>query len=231
MVPKSISIFLPFLLILIKEIVAVEYGNKTVTDLASFEIEVTDYPEKGEDLRGTLKIGLFGKTVPMTVLNFKSLTTGYQRGNQRKLWYKNTLIHRIVPDFVLQLGDVLKSDGTGSISIYGDKFVDENFFLSHGAPGILSMANHGKDTNGCQFFILLNKARWLDNKHVVFGKVLEGMDFLRELGEIPLSKQGTPKKKMKIIECEVNDVHRQFELNDEDYKSSEDVDISKYNIN
>jgi cyclophilin family peptidyl-prolyl cis-trans isomerase len=59
-------------------------------------------------------------------------------------------------------------------TIFGDKFNDEDFTLSHRAPGMVAMANHGPDTNGSQFYILLSKARWLDGKHVVFGKVIRG---------------------------------------------------------
>ena len=92
-----------------------------------------------------------------------------------KYAYKGSPIHRIVRDFVIQTGDFTHGDGTGGKSIYGDKFIDENFILSHRSPGWVSMANHGKDTNGSQWFITLVPARWLDGHHVAFGRVISGM--------------------------------------------------------
>lgn len=92
-----------------------------------------------------------------------------------KYAYKGSPIHRIVRDFVIQTGDFTNGDGTGGKSIYGDKFIDENYILSHRSPGWVSMANHGKDTNGSQWFITLVPARWLDGHHVAFGRVVSGM--------------------------------------------------------
>lgn len=113
------------------------------------------------------------------------------------------LCPQVVKEFMLQGGDFVKGNGTGKVSIYGSKFADENFTLKHDAPGLLSMANSGPDSNGCQFFITCVKAEWLDGKHCVFGRVLDadGMLIVRKVEAVPVDpKTSVPKLEVTIDE-------------------------------
>jgi peptidyl-prolyl cis-trans isomerase B (cyclophilin B) len=190
---------------------SIDAGNFTVTHEAWVEFEVRGMDGPGEDFRGKVHFALFGETCPMTVLNFVSLVNGYKlRGS--KLHYKNSYVHRIVKDFVVQMGDIVRGDGAGSVSIYGNRFNDENFILSHRSAGWVAMANHGPDTNGSQFFILLTKARWMDGKHVVFARVTKGMDVLNTLGEVETHSNAVPKKSIKIVDCEAKQLEKTYDL-------------------
>lgn len=95
----------------------------------------------------------------------------------------------------------IQGDGTGVNSIYSGTFADENFTLKHDSPGLLSMANSGKDTNGCQFFITCAKCNFLDNKHVVFGRVLDGLLIMRKIENVPTGPNNKPKLPIFISQC------------------------------
>ena len=132
-------------------------------------------------------------------------------------------MHRIVRDFIIQTGDFLHGDGTGSKSIYGDKFVDENYILSHRSAGWVSMANYGKDTNGSQFFITLVPARWLDGHHVVFGRVLTNMQLVRDIAEQEVFKGSTvPKKYIEIVDSGVKGTPK-YELTEDQLDNPGDI--------
>jgi len=173
-------------------------AGETITSKVFFDVEI----EGGEG--GRIVMGLFGDTVPKTAENFRALCTG-EKGigkSGKALHYKGSTFHRVIPQFMLQGGDFTQGNGRGGESIYGNKFDDENFDLKHEGPYYLSMANSGPNTNGSQFFITTIRTGWLDGKHVVFGKVLEGEDVVKRVEGVG-SSSGTPKSKVTIADSGV----------------------------
>nr|XP_039268929.1 peptidyl-prolyl cis-trans isomerase-like [Styela clava] len=145
---------------------------------------------------GRIVLELRGDVVPKTAKNFEELCCRKEVGKG----FKGSSFHRIIPGFMCQGGDFTRGNGTGGESIYGDKFEDENFDLKHTGPGILSMANAGPNTNGSQFFLCTAQTKWLDGKHVVFGKVVDGMDVVQKMEAVGC-QSGKPSKTVKIQDC------------------------------
>eukprot|EP01091_Cochliopodium_minus_P009540 TRINITY_DN236_c0_g1_i5.p1 TRINITY_DN236_c0_g1~~TRINITY_DN236_c0_g1_i5.p1 ORF type:complete len:541 (-),score=183.15 TRINITY_DN236_c0_g1_i5:81-1703(-) len=170
-------------------------AERTVTKRSRcyFDVEIDNKPA------GRIVFELFDEVVPLTCKNFYSLCVGntLSKNTGKPLHYKGSKFHRIIPNFMVQGGDITLGNGRGGESIYGSSFKDENFIMKHDKPFLLSMANAGKDTNSSQFFLTTVVCDWLDNKHTVFGEVIDGQDIVKNI-EREGSEKGTPLKNVVI---------------------------------
>ena len=156
-----------------------------------FDISIGNVPS------GRIIFELYNDVVPKTCENFRCLCTGEKGGI---LTYKGCKFHRIIPNFMIQGGDILKNNGEGGLSIYGKYFQDENFKKKFNKIGLLAMVNFGANTNSSQFFINTQLTGWLNGRHVIFGEVKSGMDVVKKI-EMMGSLSGKPKKPVVIIDC------------------------------
>jgi len=149
-------------------------------------------------------IELFADVTPRTAENFRALCTGEYglgRHTRKKLCYEGCNFFRSVKNFMIQTGDFQFNNGDGGESIYGGTFNDEDFVRRHTQAGVVSMANKGRNSNGSQFFITLKRSVQLDNKHVAFGQVVEGMDVVRAVAAVPTDKDERPRVACTIVGC------------------------------
>jgi len=145
---------------------------------------------------------LHADSVPRTAENFRQFCTGEHKNHLgRPQGYKGARFHRVIKDFMVQGGDFVNGDGTGSATIYGTRsFADEGFKGKHDGMGVLSMANSGPNTNGCQFFILTAPAPHLNGKHVVFGRVVDGLDVVRKIENVR-TRDERPVQEVVVAQC------------------------------
>ncbi len=144
--------------------------------------------------QGTFTARLFDDEAPKTVANFTGLADGSKEWSDPRTgrktnsrYFDGTIFHRVIEGFMIQGGDPLGQGTGGPGYTFADEFSPK---LRHDRPGLLSMANRGPNTNGGQFFITLAATPWLDNKHSIFGEIVEGMDIVKKIGSTPTSKPG-----------------------------------------
>lgn len=188
-------------LVFLSVLLSISHGKTgpKVTEKVFFDVTI------GGKATGRIVFDLFGATVPKTVENFKQLAL-----HSKGFGYKNSIFHRVIPDFMAQGGDYENMNGTGGKSIFGDKFDDENFKIQHVSRGLLSMANAGPNTNGAQFFILFKDTPWLNGRHVVFGKMSEGDAVLDAIERVRTDSSDRPTQDITIADCGSIDVDQPY---------------------
>ncbi len=144
---------------------------------------------------GAFEIELYAKECPETVWNFINLAEGRQPTSKEGNFYDRLTFHRVIDEFMIQGGCPIGTGTGGPGYTFKDEF---NKSLRHNSEGILSMANAGPNTNGSQFFITLEPTPHLDNHHTVFGKVIKGMEIVKEIGKVETGPNDRPKKPVVI---------------------------------
>ncbi|XP_044750756.1 peptidyl-prolyl cis-trans isomerase-like [Coccinella septempunctata] len=197
------------ILVIILFIDAIVEGQEyKVTEQVFFDIE---HDNKSI---GRILIGLFGEIVPKTVFNFKTIAMQGIKGKT----YENSPFHRVIDRFMIQGGDIVFGNGSGTISVYGNTFEDENFIIKHSGPGMISMANTGPNTNGCQFFITTMATPWLDGQHVVFGKVVKGQEVVHIIEHVKRDVEDRPLKPVIIVRSGLMDLPSPYMEPEKDYE-------------
>ncbi|KAJ5648745.1 Peptidyl-prolyl cis-trans isomerase cyp15 [Penicillium lividum] len=173
--------------------------NEKPTQAAGGADSITKASETGtaavlHTTMGDIHLRLFPSAAPRTVENFVT--------HARQGYYNNTIFHRVIRKFMIQGGDP-QGDGTGGESIWGGEFADEFSTLRHDKPYTLSMANAGPNSNGSQFFITTEKTPWLDNKHTVFGRAVQGLDVVHKIENVKTYKE-KPEVDVKIVSISIS---------------------------
>ncbi|XP_070537285.1 peptidyl-prolyl cis-trans isomerase B-like [Ptychodera flava] len=194
-----------------------ELKELTVTHKVFFDMKINNKDA------GRIVIGLFGDIVPKTVENFVRLAAS----KRKKRSYSGSFIHRIMKGTGIIGGDFINDDGSGVYSIHGKYFADENFKIKHSSPGMVSMASHGEHKNGCQFMISSAETPWLDNRTVVFGKVLKGMDIVYRINDILPTALGRPMVDVKIEKSGRINIKKPFVIKMYDDEDEDDINNKK----